>query len=228
MTGVRKFNTTGVCVPSQHYMVDTNDIVNEIIEDYIEAGEYFTISRARQYGKTTTLELLYQRLKEKYIVLDISFEAADEYFQSLGTLAKGLVMDIADRLQIQNVPEMILQEWKKPISEEFPLRDMGKRISYLCGQSGREVILMIDEVDKNSDNQIFLSFLGLLREKYLKQKAGKDHTFKFVILAGVYDIKNLKLKMHPEDGSKHNSPWNIAADFLIDMSFTVQGIGDAV
>lgn len=67
-----------------------------------------------------------------------------------------------------------------------------------------------DEVDKSSDNQIFLSFLGLLREKYLKCQQGKDVTFHSVILAGVYDIKTLKLKLHPQEESKYNSLWNIA------------------
>lgn len=70
---------------------------------------------------------------------------------------------------------------------------------------------MIDEVDKSSDNQIFLSFLGLLRAKYLEQQKGQDHTFQSVILAGVYDIKNLILKLHPGQEAKYNSPWNIAA-----------------
>lgn len=45
-------------------------------------------------------------------------------------------------------------------------------------------------------------------------------TFQSVILAGVYDIKNLKLKLHPDQEPKYNSPWNIAADFRIDMSFS--------
>lgn len=36
-------------------------------------------------------------------------------------------------------------------------------------------------------------------------------TFHSVILAGVYDIKNLKLKIRPEEEHKYNSPWNIAA-----------------
>lgn len=58
----------------------------------------------------------------------------------------------------------------------------------------------------------------------MKQKMGKDYTFKSVILAGVYDIKNLKLKLHPDEESKYNSPWNIAADFDIDMSFSCAGI----
>jgi len=40
-----------------------------------------------------------------------------------------------------------------------------------------------------------------------------------VILAGVYDVKNLKLKLRPDAEKKYNSPWNIAADFNVDMTF---------
>lgn len=224
MMNRKRFNTTGICIPSLHYMADTTDMIDQIITDYIEQGEYFTINRARQFGKTTTLELLYHKLKEKYIIIDISFEAADEYFKSLGALARGLIMDISERLEMQGVPEDLCKEWKMPVSEEFPLRDFGKKITDLCSKSDREIILTIDEVDKNADNQIFLSFLGLLREKYLKQKSGRDCSFKSVILAGVYDIKNLKLKLHAPEESKYNSPWNIAADFNIDMSLSEAGI----
>lgn len=224
MDGGKKFNTTGICIPSEHYMADTSGMIDQIIDNYIEQGEYFTINRARQFGKTTTLELLYHRLKEKYLVLDISFEAADEYFRSLGALAKGLIMDISERLEAQGVPEVLRREWEMPVSEDFPMRDFGKKITALCRKSSKEVILTIDEVDKNADNQIFLSFLGLLREKYLKQKSGRDSTFKSVILAGVYDVKNLKLKLHVSEESKYNSPWNIAADFHVNMSLTEAGI----
>ena len=42
-------------------------------------------------------------------------------------------------------------------------------------------------------------------------------TFHSVILAGVYDIKNLKLKMRPEETHQYNSPWNIAAKFDVSM-----------
>lgn len=133
-------------------------------------------------------------------------------------------MDISERLRAQGVPDALCQEWDSPVSEEFPWRDFGRKITALCGRSSREVILTIDEVDKNADNQIFLSFLGLLREKYLKQKSGKDHTFKSVILAGVYDIKNLKLRLHAPEQTKFNSPWNIAADFTVHMSLTTEGI----
>lgn len=221
---MKRFHVTGNCVRDRHYMVDTTEKINTIIEDYIQQGSYFTINQARQYGKTTTLYLLEEKLRETYIVLNLSFESADEYFKSSLNLAEGLVMDIGDSLMRQNIPMEILNEWNSPVSERFPMRTLGNKISRLCSECSKEIILMIDEVDKSSDNQIFLSFLGILREKYQKQLAGKDHTFKSVILAGVYDIKNLKIKLHPGEEIKNNSPWNIAADFLVDMSFTAKEI----
>lgn len=201
-------------------MVDITGRIQAIIAGYIRKNKYFVINRARQYGKTTLLYGLEERLKAEYLVLSLSFEAADEYFQSSYALAEGLVMDIADCLRSQNVPEEIINSWSAPVSERFPMRELGKRITRLCQSCDRRSVLIIDEVDKSSDNQVFLSFLGLLRAKYLEQQKKRDMTFQSVILAGVYDIKNLKLKLHPDQEPKYNSPWNIAADFRIDMSFS--------
>ncbi|MDR2713663.1 MAG: AAA family ATPase, partial [Clostridiales bacterium] len=91
-----------------------------------------------------------------------------------------------------------------------------------------KVVLMVDEVDKTSNNQVFLHFLGMLRDKFLLRKNRKDFTFHSVILAGVYDIKTIKLKMinegkYPraaEENKIYNSPWNIAVNFTVDMSFS--------
>ena len=133
-------------------------------------------------------------------------------------------MDISDCLKEQGVSETILREWNEPVSESFPMRSLGMKISNLCSQCEKQVVLMIDEVDKSSDNQIFLSLLGLIREKYLRWQQGKDVTFQSVILAGVHDVTTLKIKMHPGEESKYNSPWNIAADFTLDMSFSAEDI----
>lgn len=91
----RKFNTTGICIPELHYMVDMSDRIEMIINEYIAYGEYFTINRARQYGKSTILELLYHRMNADYLVLDISFEAADDCFVSMHALAQGFVNKIS-------------------------------------------------------------------------------------------------------------------------------------
>lgn len=220
----KKFNVTGVCIPEKHYMADISTKLNIVIAQYIEKGSYFVISRARQYGKTTMLYLLSRRLRGQYVVLDLSFEAADDLFISKYTLAAGLIRQISRELKQQNVCQDIITEWSCPVSEQFPLEDFSDRITALCSQSDKKIILMVDEIDQNSDNQIFLSFLGLLRNKYLEQQKNKDTTFHSVILAGVHDIKNMKLKLRPDAERKYNSPWNIASDFLVDLNLSTDEI----
>ena len=56
------------------------------------------------------------------------------------------------------------------------------------------------------------------------REQGEDKTFHSVILAGVHDVKNLKLKLRPDEERKYNSPWNIAVEFDIDMDFNVKEI----
>lgn len=82
--------------------------------------------------------------------------------------------------------------------------------------------MIVDEVDSTMNNQVFLDFLAMLRGYYIHRD--KKPAFQSVILAGVYDVKNLKRKIAAEDEGKVNSPWNIAADFLIEMSFSVEDI----
>lgn len=99
------------------------------------------------------------------------------------------------------------------------LEELSGVISGIVEHSGKKIVLTIDEVDKSSNNQLFLSFLGMLRHKYLQRNKGKDYTFQSVILAGVHDVKNLKLKIRSGDEQKYNSPWNIAVDFDLEMCF---------
>lgn len=49
-------------------------------------------------------------------------------------------------------------------------------------------------------------------------------TFQSVILAGVYDVRNIKRKLRSDKEHKVNSPWNIASDFLVNMSFSADDI----
>lgn len=221
---MKSFNTTGICIPSANYMADTSATIDQIIHQYVSPGKYFTIDRPRQCGKTTTLYLLERQLKKNYIVISMSFESADELFASLYTFAAGFIRKTTRILKMQNLPETIYKNWQQPISRDFPLDDLGQRITELCSNCHKDIVLIIDEVDKSSNNQVFLSFLGLLREKYLEQMKGQDKTFKTVILAGVYDIKNLKLRLHPDTEPRYNSPWNIAADFNLDINLSLSGI----
>jgi hypothetical protein len=61
---MKRFNVTGICVPRKHYMVDISGKITQI-KKLIDDESYFTINRARQYGKTTTLYEIRKRLSNE-------------------------------------------------------------------------------------------------------------------------------------------------------------------
>ena len=69
----RTFNTDGCCERELNYMVDLSGRLAEI-KTMVDGEKYFTINRARQYGKTTLLNALADELKEEYDVLSLDFQ----------------------------------------------------------------------------------------------------------------------------------------------------------
>jgi len=222
---MRRFTVTGLCVPGKHYMADTSEKLAKIMQ-FVENGDYFSINRGRQYGKTTTLFLLELGLPKEYNVIAISFEGVDDrVFETPENFCQGFLFVCKKYFIEKGLPNS--EAWTDSSVTTFDLLD--NFINKIC--TDKKIVLMIDEVDKTSNNLIFLKFLGMLRDKYLKRNRGQGATFQSVILAGVYDIKNLKLKMvlagthQLKDGEKRiNSPWNIAIDFNVDMSLSEKEI----
>ena len=224
---MKKFNTTAVCIPSKHYMVDLSERVKEI-RKLVDAGKYFTINRARQYGKTTTLDALANVLSNEYTVLSLDFQAiSNAAFKTEEKFVKAFARILIRNKEV-DIPGNIIGEIKEIISrreEQAVLDELFSVLANWCDESEKPIVMIIDEVDSATNNQVFLDFLAQLRLQYLeKEKNKKFKTFQSVILAGVTDVKHLKSKIRSEDDSKENSPWNIAADFTIDMSLSEVGI----
>lgn len=116
----------------------------------------------------------------------------------------------------------VLQKYIDAKDENFVLMELFECLSDICAEADKPIVLMIDEVDSAASNQVFLDFLAQLRAYYINRDV--QSAFRSVILAGVYDIKNLKRKLRPGDEHKVNSPWNIAADFDVTMSLSKEGI----
>lgn len=220
------FNVTGPCIPRKHYMADMTRRVAQI-QKMVEEGAYFTINRARQYGKTTTLAALDKELSPKYLVIWLDFQAmgsasfADENTFSLAFL--DLFLQEIRRHSPEKSPETdaLIEKLQDIVDSEnrrFNLMTLFRWIQQICEKSEKPVVLMIDEVDSASNNQVFLDFLAQLRSGYLERDTKGILTFQSVILAGVYDIKNLKRKIRSSDDHRTNSPWNIASDFDVNMS----------
>ncbi len=225
---MKKFRTTAVCIPSKHYMVDLTERVREI-RRMVDEGEYFSINRGRQYGKTTTLYALGESLRDDYVVVSLDFQGISASgFATEQEFVRGLARLIVEmKRTIDGMPEHIEAEINKLASQEKPMEDLSVLFAVFrswCEWSDRGVVLIIDEVDSATNNQVFLDFLARLRDGYMKRETAGLPAFHSVILAGVTDVRHLKSKIRGETEARQNSPWNIAADFTIDMSLSENGI----
>ena len=226
---MKKFNIAGTCFQDRHYMVDISSRVAQI-KEMVDDGAYFCINRGRQYGKTTTLNALKGALANDYEVYSISFEGLDiASYETDTSLAYAMLelfsiyarrKDCQVSEQVQTIVKGAINDYKN--ARSINLTELSMLIADMCEAALSPLVLIIDEVDQASNYDSFVRILGLLRKMYLDRESMP--AFQSVILAGVYDIKNLKLKIRPEAEHAYNSPWNIAADFDVDMSFNVKDV----
>ena len=236
-TVAKVFNVTGPCIPEKHYMADMTECIGQI-RKMVDSGAYFIINRARQYGKTTTLAALNREMEEDYLVIWIDFQTlGSASYRDEGTFSRAFLRlfyrELKRRLGDSQDPAAftgkdlaaVMDKMQKTIEDteaQLDLMALSEQLLEFCSASEKPVVLMIDEVDSASNNQVFLDFLAQLRNYYLARDTKGTITFQSVILAGVYDIRNLKRKLRPEESHKANSPWNIAADFTVDMSLSAE------
>ena len=204
----KKFNVTGLCIPNKHYVADVSKKLGKTYNMVVE-GEYFIINRPRQYGKTTMLYNLSESLStsEEYLVFNISFEGiGDDIFKEEAVFSEGFV-DILATYAEYKIPTLAswLYESKNAVNS---LKSLSSLITKLVIKADKKIVLLIDEVDKSSNNQLFVSFLAMLRNKFLSREDFK--TFHSVVLS----VKE----------SKYNSPWNIASAFTVDMNLQPEEI----
>jgi hypothetical protein len=205
-------------------MVDISQKINEIFK-MVEQGDYFVINRPRQYGKTTTIYMLNRLLKTSgdYFPINTSFEGiGEEAFKSELLFINRFFSRMKKSFIASS--DQDIAAYMNSIVPPSHLEDLDSWVSELVEKTGKKIVLIIDEVDKSSNNQLFLDFLGMLRNKYLKRDEPGQPTFHSVILVGVHDVKSLKIKYRKDSDAKFNSPWNIAVDFKVNLSFSANEI----
>ncbi len=222
----REFNITGSCNPQIHYMADISSKVDEIYQ-MVKKGKYFTINRPHQYGKTTIQSFLAKKINasDDAIALKISFEAIDyEIYQSKTRFIDAFLNRLSEGFEI-----IAYNEIAEYTSGHVKLIDSFDMLSSFIGKlvkkANKKIILIIDEVDRSSNNQLFLDFLAMLRSRFLMRNENLSYpTFHSVVLSGIHDVKTLKYRIDPKATLKYNSPWNIAVDFTIDLSLNTREI----
>jgi len=199
-------------------MVDISSKLDETLS-LIHQGEYFTINRPRQYGKTTTLFEIVKILQKHpgYLVVPTTFEdLGTKVFQNETHFCLTFAELLEEFIALNHPDLSLFLKSELPNIQSF--KKLARLIRSLTQKSEKKIVLLIDEVDKACNFKIFLDFLGMLRSNYLI----RDYfpTFHSVILIGIHNVKLLKQKIHPKAERSLNSPWNIAADFMVRMSFS--------
>ncbi len=221
---MKRFNTAAVCLPSEHYMADLSERVREI-KKMVDDEKYFTITRPGQYGKTTILCALKNVLEKTYEVAGISFgtlSAADfdteqSFIEAFCRLIK---RENGKGLSIPSVILKRLEGYLVRKADEATLSELYDTLSEWCELSAKPVVLIVDDVDTEPDNQVFRDFLAQLRCGYISRDMNDEPFFHSVILAGVTDVKSPRNEIHAGKVYIERSPWNIAADFTLDMSLS--------
>lgn len=222
----KEFNVTGTCYPAMHYMADISAKLGHILE-MVEKGRYFTINRPRQYGKTTMLATLNDALSSSsaYSPIRMNFQGIDsKWHETDAAFAQMVVSQMKTILEYQD--KQLFEVVQEKEADLDGMDGLSRLITHLAHRSRKKLVLLIDEVDASSNYWPFLRFLGMLRSKYLDRFSPQHATFHSVVLAGVHDVKSLKSRIRPgEDNTgQYNSPWNIAADFKVTMSFLPEEI----
>jgi hypothetical protein len=206
----KEFNITGVCFPHLHYMMDTRAKMATIM-DMVEQKQNIIINRPQQHGVTTALEHLENKLYSFEEYLPIRFilhgcaSKCNESEEAFVTLILSQVKKIADCFE-PSLANFMERFSGRPNN----LDDLSAFISGLAYEVKKKLVLLMDEVNVYSYSPPFLSFLA---------KCIQLSAFHSIVLTGVHDIKSLKSKMRSGDQAQYNSPWNIAADFEVEMSF---------
>ena len=199
----RFFNTTGLCNPQDHYMVDPFRGMYDSIYQLIEAKQFFLLHAPRQTGKTTFLHELAHRLNRegKYIGIVFSVETAG---------VPSFTEEMANERMVDALYRMgpvFLPENERPAPPEHPVSLLNYLSNWAQNQS-KPIVLLVDEADSLWDD-VLVSFLRQMRDGF----QGRPKNFpQSVALVGLRDIREYKMKARGDNPSLGSgSPFNVKA-----------------
>ena len=216
----RYFNTTGLCSPEDHYMVNPfRDIYDDILR-LIEAKQYFLIHAPRQTGKTTFLHSLAHRLNRegKYVATVCSLESAG--YQSIS-------VEDANHVFIQsmyNRASLFVDESNMPPHPDNYSKSSVLLQRYLtewCNRLEKPLVLLLDEVDALYDD-VLISTLRQLRDGFQSRPSGFPQS---VALVGLRDIREYRLRARADNPSiGAGSPFNVKAKSFFLPVFSLEEV----
>ena len=217
---MRFFNTEGPVRPDDHYAIAPLDRadVDEFL-GLIRAKRYFVLHAPRQTGKTSALIALRDLLNSGEVgdfrCVNVNVEVAqvarDDVAEGMRAILSSLGMSA--QLLGDDYPEDI---WPDTLARAGANNALRQVLARWCVANPVPLVLLVDEIDSLVGDTL-LSVLRQLRAGYEQRPEGFPQS---VVLCGVRDIRDYRIRSSTGEVIAGGSPFNVAAKSLRMGDFT--------
>ena len=217
---MRFFNTAGPVRTDDHYVIGPLDRLDlDELLALVRAKQYFVLHAPRQTGKTSALialrDLLNSGAAGDFRCVNVNVEAAqvvrDDIARGIRAVLSGLAMS-ARRLG-DGYPDGV---WPEILAKAGPEDAVKELLSRWCEANPVPLVLLVDEIDSLVGDTL-LSVLRQLRAGYEHRPEAFPQS---VVLCGVRDIRDYRIRSSSGEVVAGGSPFNIAAKSLRMGDFT--------
>jgi len=182
------FNTSGPCVPEDHYTIHFEERFQNIYT-LIENKKYFILHAPRQTGKTTSMISLAKEINEqqKYIAIYVNVEAG-QAFRNDPEAVNEIIMSEFEYSAMTFLPKQYL-----PSEDCYKTRSLnnglGSFLTKWCMELPKPLVVFMDEVDSLMGDSL-ITVLRQLRSGYNRRPKAFPHA---MCLIGLRDIRDYRI-----------------------------------
>ena len=217
---MRFFNTEGPVRPDDHYAIPPLDRVDvDELLALIRARRYFVLHAPRQTGKTSALialrDLLNSGAAGDFRCVDVNVEVAQVARDDVARGVRAILGSLADSAMLlgDDYPAGV---WLDVLADMGPENALKGLLTRWCAANPTPLVLLVDEIDTLVGDTL-LSVLRQLRAGYPQRPGGFPQS---VVLCGVRDIRDYRIRSSAGEVIAGGSPFNVAAKSLRMGDFT--------
>ena len=217
---MRFFNTAGPVRPEDHYAIpplERGD-VDELLR-LVRDKQYFVLHAPRQTGKTSALIALRDLLNSgeagDFRCVDVNVEVGQVARDDTARGIRAILGSLADSATMlgDDFPAGV---WLRVLEEMGPENALKGLLTRWCLANPTPLVLLVDEIDSLVGDTL-LSVLRQLRAGYPQRPRGFPQS---VVLCGVRDIRDYRIRSSTGEVIAGGSPFNVAAKSLRLGDFT--------
>ena len=217
---MRFFNTEGPVRPDKHYAIQPLDRVDvDELLALIRAERYFVLHAPRQTGKTSALIALRDHLNSgaagNFRCVDVNVEIGQVARDDTARGIRAILGSLAENAQELGdaYPGSV---WQDVLASMGPESALNVLLARWCRADPVPLVLLVDEIDSLVGDTL-LSVLRQLRAGYQRRPEGFPQS---VVLCGVRDIRDYRIRSSTGEVIAGGSPFNVAAKSLRMGDFT--------